>query len=163
MGRRAPDDAERLTVPRSGRRRRLPAGQPVLDALAKGIGTGTFVALQTVVLVAWIGINVWVPGWRWDYTQPYPLILLTLVISAQAAYAAPLILLNQNRQTDVDRTRIARDRAEAKEAEAGTAYVIAELADLRAAVAKAMTRDVVRQEIGELRGRVRDVGTTPTP
>lgn len=129
--------------------------QPVLDALAHGIGTGRFIAIQTGVLVAWIGVNVAIPDWRWDFAKPYPFILLTLVISAQAAYAAPLILLNQNRQTDLDRTRIKQDRTEAQQTEAGTAYVIAELAALRAAVDRVMTRDDVRHEFSEIREQIR--------
>lgn len=74
--------------------------------------------------------------------------------SAQAAYAAPLILLNQNRQTDLDRVRARRDRAEAAQTEAATEYVMAELATLRGAIDKAMTRDVSRQELGGLRSRI---------
>src|ERR1700757_3221106 len=78
------------------------------ERLARFLGTGRYLAGQTIIVVVWIAINV-VAGANglWD---KYPFILLNLAFSTQAAYAAPLILLAQNRQTDRDREEIERDR-----------------------------------------------------
>ena len=77
------------------------------EAIARTLGTARFLVIQTVVVIAWILLNV--IGWlgKWD---PYPFILLNLAFSTQAAYAAPLILLAQNRQADRDRIQQEQDR-----------------------------------------------------
>jgi uncharacterized membrane protein len=86
---------------------------------------------------------------RWD---PYPFILLNLAFSTQAAYAAPLILLAQNRQADRDRVQAEEDRARAAAMRADTEYLARELASLRVAVGELATRDFIRGEISRLSG-----------
>ncbi|HEY7074656.1 MAG TPA: DUF1003 domain-containing protein, partial [Solirubrobacteraceae bacterium] len=77
------------------------------ERLARFLGTGRYLAFQTVLVIVWITLNLVGASLRWD---PYPFILLNLAFSTQAAYAAPLILLAQNRQADRDRAEIERDR-----------------------------------------------------
>ena len=78
----------------------LTIGQRVADAVAATMGSWTFIIAQSVMLVAWIALNVTAYVNQWD---PYPFILLNLALSFQAAYAAPFIMMSQNRQQDVDR------------------------------------------------------------
>ena len=77
------------------------------ERLARFLGTGRYLATQTLLVIIWIALNLVAVSLRWD---PYPFILLNLAFSTQAAYAAPLILLAQNRQDDRDRANIERDR-----------------------------------------------------
>jgi uncharacterized membrane protein len=84
---------------------------------------------------------------RWD---PYPFILLNLAFSTQAAYAAPLILLAQNRQADRDRVQAEEDRARAASTRADTEYLARELASLRVSVGELATRDFIRGELNRL-------------
>jgi len=78
----------------------ITVGQRIADALAHIIGSWTFIAIQSVLLVLWMVLNVvaWVKMW-----DPYPFILLNLMLSFQAAYAAPIIMMSQNRQSQRDR------------------------------------------------------------
>ena len=113
----------RRTLARA-RRRRNPKGMPrppaplgdrLADAVAATVGSWRFVALQSALLLAWIAANAFL-GAGWD---PYPFILLNLLLSFQAAYTAPIIMMAQNRQSDVDRDRAVADyqvnlRAEAE-------------------------------------------------
>lgn len=80
--------------------RRLTLGQRIADRVAATMGSWPFIITQSVILVAWIALNVTAVVKRWD---PYPFILLNLALSFQAAYAAPFIMMSQNRQADVDR------------------------------------------------------------
>jgi uncharacterized membrane protein len=98
-------------------------------------------------VVVWITLNVFAVRLRWD---PYPFILLNLAFSTQAAYAAPLILLAQNRQADRDRVQAEEDRARAASIRADTEYLARELASLRVAVGELATRDFIRGELGRL-------------
>jgi uncharacterized membrane protein len=84
---------------------------------------------------------------RWD---PYPFILLNLAFSTQAAYAAPLILLAQNRQADRDRVQAEEDRNRAAQTRADTEYVARELAALRVAIGELATRDFIRGELNRM-------------
>ncbi|MDQ6728416.1 MAG: DUF1003 domain-containing protein [Actinomycetota bacterium] len=102
------------------------------EGLARTLGTARFLVIQTVVVVAWIAVNAAAATLRWD---PYPFILLNLAFSTQAAYAAPLILLAQNRQDDRDRAQIERDRAVAARTQADTEYLAREVASIRMALA----------------------------
>jgi uncharacterized membrane protein len=77
------------------------------EAIARFLGTGRFLVGQTALVIGWIALNTVGLIQHWD---PYPFILLNLAFSTQAAYAAPLILLAQNRQDDRDRASIERDR-----------------------------------------------------
>jgi uncharacterized membrane protein len=151
----------RLDVPREIRRG-LP--RPTYDAEAFGrfseriarlIGTGRFLVYMTIVVIWWIGWNTLAPpDWRFD---EYPFILLTLALSLQASYAAPLILLAQNRQTDRDRVQYEQDRARDDRSIADTEYLTREVAGLRIALGEVATRDFLRSElralVDELDGR----------
>jgi len=102
------------------------------EALARTLGTARFLVIQTAIVVLWIGVNAAAATLRWD---PYPFILLNLAFSTQAAYAAPLILLAQNRQDDRDRAQIERDRAVAARTQADTEYLAREVVSIRLALA----------------------------
>src|SRR4030081_1511846 len=101
------------------------------ERLARFLGTGKFLFWQTVLVITWITLNLVAVSLRWD---PYPFILLNLAFSTQAAYAAPLILLAQNRQDDRDRVTLEEDRARAAQTKADTEFLARELAALRIAI-----------------------------
>jgi uncharacterized membrane protein len=117
------------------------------EGIARFLGTGRFLAVQTIIVIVWITLNVAAVRLRWD---PYPFILLNLAFSTQAAYAAPLILLAQNRQADRDRVQSEEDRARAASTRADTEYLARELAALRVAIGELATRDFIRGELGRL-------------
>jgi uncharacterized membrane protein len=144
----------RLDQPLLGRRRFEvdPDGFARLsERIARFLGTGRFLAIQTVVVIAWIAVNVVAISYAWD---PYPFILLNLAFSTQAAYAAPLILLAQNRQDDRDRVSLEEDRARAERTKADTEYLARELAALRLAIGEVATRDYLRGELDKLAERL---------
>jgi uncharacterized membrane protein len=99
-----------------------------------------------VFVIVWIALNLIGFLGQWD---PYPFILLNLAFSTQAAYAAPLILLAQNRQDDRDRVALEEDRARAQRTIADTEYLSRELAAVRLAVGEVVTRDFLRSELSE--------------
>ena len=84
----------------------LTFGQKVADAVAAGMGSWTFIIIQSMILAVWIALNLLAVIQHWD---PYPFILLNLALSFQAAYAAPFIMMSQNRQQDIDRRRAEND------------------------------------------------------
>lgn len=90
----------------------------------------------------------------------FPFIFLTLILSLQASYAAPLILLAQNRQADRDRISLNEDRAQNARSIADTEYLTRELASLRIALGEMVTRDFIRSELEDL---VKDLSTKPEP
>lgn len=118
------------------------------ERAARFLGTGRYLAIQTIIVIVWIFLNVVAVSLRWD---PYPFILLNLAFSTQAAYAAPLILLAQNRQDDRDRVSLEEDRARAQQTKADTEFLARELASLRIAVGEVATRDYLRRELDEIR------------
>ena len=119
------------------------------ESIARFFGTGSYLLIQTIVVVIWILLNVFAISLRWD---PYPFILLNLAFSTQAAYAAPLILLAQNRQENRDRVTLEQDRMRAAETKADTEYLARELAALRLAIGDvAKTRDYLRRELEDIR------------
>ncbi|HEY2057080.1 MAG TPA: DUF1003 domain-containing protein [Amycolatopsis sp.] len=145
----------------SGRRLDQPRGQARLrlnidpdtfgrltERLARFLGTGKYLFWQTLIVVVWIVLNLVAVSARWD---PYPFILLNLAFSTQAAYAAPLILLAQNRQDDRDRVALDEDRKRSAQTKADTEYLARELASLRLAVGEVATRDYLRSELERLR------------
>ena len=87
-------------------RQRSTFGQKVADTVAKGMGSWNFIIFQSILVTAWIGVNVFAYTYRWD---PYPFILLNLLFSTQASYAAPIIMMAQNRQADRDRAQAEAD------------------------------------------------------
>jgi uncharacterized membrane protein len=118
------------------------------ETLARFFGTGRYLLIQTVIVIIWIAFNLVAVEQRFD---PYPFILLNLAFSTQAAYAAPLILLAQNRQENRDRVSLDADRRRAAETKADTEYLARELAALRLAVGDVVTREYLRDELEELR------------
>src|SRR2546421_9762456 len=123
----------RLDQPRELRRVRLPrlSGETFghfAEAFARFMGTARFIAYMTVFVIVWISINIiGLYGFRFD---PYPFILLNLFFSTPASYAAPLILLAQNRQTDPDPLTMDEDRRRAALPKAATAYLSREISPL---------------------------------
>jgi uncharacterized membrane protein len=110
------------------------------ERIARFFGTARFLVIQTVIVAIWIALNLAAATIRWD---PYPFILLNLAFSTQAAYAAPFILLAQNRQADRDRIQNAEDRAVDARQRATTDYITVELAGLRLAQNEAATREYI--------------------
>src|SRR5215471_11355676 len=106
------------------------------ENIARFLGTGRYLAGQTVFVIIWIALNTVGIVNHWD---PYPFILLNLAFSTQAAYAAPLILLAQNRQDDRDRAIIERDREVAARTQADTEFLARELAAVRLALTDVVT------------------------
>lgn len=102
----------RRTIARAKRRRgATPSPSPTIggrlaDAVAATVGSWPFILVQSVLLLGWIAANASVGGGAWD---PYPFILLNLMLSFQAAYTAPIIMMSQNRQSDLDRERALAD------------------------------------------------------
>ncbi len=136
------DPAERLATPAATDTKRIstPFSPDTFGRFAEGVarylGTAKYLILQTVIIIVWIAFNEVV--YRFD---KYPFILLTLVLSMQASYAAPLILLAQNRQEDRDREALERDRDEARRTQQDTEYLARELASIRIALADVATAE----------------------
>ena len=117
------------------------------ESIARLLGTARFLVFQTVVVIAWIVLNVFAFRLRWD---KYPFILLNLMFSTQAAYAAPLILLAQNRQAERDRATTERDRALNARTQADTEFLARELASIRLTLADVVTNDDLDNAIDRL-------------
>ena len=126
----------RGVTPRMGARYDADAFGRFSEAIARFLGTGRFLAGQTVLVIGWIVLNTIGIVNHWD---PYPFILLNLAFSTQAAYAAPLILLAQNRQDDRDRASVERDREVAARTQADTEFLARELAAVRLALSDVVT------------------------
>ncbi len=149
-------DRYRLDQPRDPRRAlRRPRAQfdserfgRFAETFARFMGTATFLAWMTALIIVWLLWNVpWGPDRpRWDQ---YPFIFLTLILSLQASYAAPLILLAQNRQEARDRVQQEQDRQADAQAHADMEFLAREVASLRLGLGEVATRDFIR---GELRG-----------
>jgi len=143
---------QRLDTPRVSRRRfalnlDAEAVGRFSESIARFLGTGRYLAWQTILVIVWILLNLFAVKLKWD---PYPFILLNLAFSTQAAYAAPLILLAQNRQENRDRVSLDEDRRRAEQTKADTEYLARELAALRLAVGEVATRDYLRRELEEI-------------
>jgi uncharacterized membrane protein len=123
------------------------------EAIARLLGTARFLVVQTVVVVGWIAWNVVFRGTRAAFDL-YPFILLTLALSLQASYAAPLILLAQNRQAERDREEGEADRRASARTQADTEYLARELAGIRLALGEMPTRDYLAEELEDLRAEV---------
>ena len=145
----------RLDQPRGRRQVSLkPSFDPdafgrVSETIARFFGTARYLIIQTAIVIVWIALNIMVitKAIRWD---PYPFILLNLAFSTQAAYAAPLILLAQNRQAERDKVQVAEDRTREELSIATMDYLTREMASLRMAVGEVATRDYVRGELQAL-------------
>ncbi len=155
---RAAREAERLNTPGRRRRSTIPSIRvdretfgKFAEGFARFMGTARFLFGMTVVIVFWI-------LWNLPYGPPrphfdtYPFIFLTLILSLQASYAAPLILLAQNRQEARDRVIAERDRAQAAQSRADMDFLAREIASVRMSVGELATRDYLRSELrNELR------------
>lgn len=143
----------RLDQPRAPRRRILPEWDPeafgrLSEKIARFLGTGRFIVWMTVVIIVWVVWNVAAP--RHLRFDEYPFIFLTLMLSLQASYAAPLILLAQNRQDDRDRVNLEQDRKQNERSIADTEYLTREVAALRTGLGEVATRDWIRSELQDL-------------
>ena len=150
-----------LDTPRESRRSLRPNYDPevigkVSERFARFLGTARFLVYMTVFVLSWVIWNVVAPrDLRFD---DYPFIFLTLVLSLQASYAAPLILLAQNRQADRYRISLNEDRAQNARSIADTEYLTRELASLRIALSNVVTRENLKDELGNLsKGIARDL------
>ncbi|GAB3601036.1 DUF1003 domain-containing protein [Microbacterium tumbae] len=128
--------------------------------VARAMGTPAFLLILSLFCVAWIGWNTLLPeGLRFD-DAALGFTALTLMLSLQASYAAPLILLAQNRQDDRDRVQIEQDRQRAERNLADTEYLAREIVALRMALeernSQVVTRDVLRQELKALLADLED-------
>jgi uncharacterized membrane protein len=152
-----PTEVLRLYTPRNSRWNVLRFDPETVgnstEAIARFFGTGRYLLIQTIIVVVWIAINLIAVEYRFD---PYPFILLNLAFSTQAAYAAPLILLAQNRQENRDRVALDEDRRRAAQTKADTEFLARELASLRLAVGEVVTRDYLRDELEDLRALLTD-------
>jgi uncharacterized membrane protein len=146
----------RLDQPKDVRRGiGLPSYDPesmgrISERVARFLGTWRFIGYMSLFISAWILYNIVVPSnWSFD-TYGNKFTLLTLLLSLQASYAAPLILLAQNRQADRDRVQYDQDRALSERAVADTEYLAREIASVRVALGEVATRDFLRSELQRL-------------
>ncbi|ASY27399.1 DUF1003 domain-containing protein [Candidatus Planktophila limnetica] len=143
----------RLDTPREAGRTLRPNFDPeafgrLSERFARFLGTAGFLVYMTVFVLSWVLWNAFAPvDLRFD---DFPFIFLTLILSLQASYAAPLILLAQNRQADRDRIQVSEDRARNERSIADTEYLTRELASLRNALGEVATRDFLRNELGDM-------------
>jgi len=150
-----------LDTPRESRHSLRPNYDPevfgrISERFARFLGTARFLVYMTAFVLSWVLWNSLAPrDLRFD---DYPFIFLTLILSLQASYAAPLILLAQNRQADRDRISLNEDRAQNSRSVADTEYLTRELASLRIALGEVATRDFMRNELEDL---LKDLRTKP--
>ena len=117
------------------------------ESVARHIGSWAFIMWMTIAIIIWVGLNLAMTDGAPD---PFPFIFLTLLLSLQASYAAPLILLAQNRQADRDRVQFQEDRQRTERLLADSDYLAREIAALRLALGEVATRDYVRGELRDL-------------
>jgi uncharacterized membrane protein len=117
------------------------------ESIARTLGTARFLVIQTVIVAFWIALNAASWALRWD---EYPFILLNLAFSTQAAYAAPLILLAQNRQEQRDRLQTDNDRRVAERTQADTEFLAREIASVRLSLAGVATTTEVGDHLERL-------------
>lgn len=124
------------------------------EGIARFIGSWRFIAWMTVAIVAWLAFNIFAPENL--KPDPYPFIFLTLLLSLQASYAAPLILLAQNRQSDRDRVQYLEDRTITERILADADFLAREIASLRSALGEMATRDYLRSELRDIAQELAD-------
>ena len=152
----------RLDQPLEPRRNLRPSIDPetagrVSERIARFLGSWRFIGYMTAFVVAWVLWNSVGPSTlRFD---PWPFIGLTLLLSLQASYAAPLILLAQNRQSDRDRVQYQDDRGRTERLIADTEYLAREVAALRVALGEVATRDFLRGELRDLLDEIDERGS----
>ncbi|WP_068249873.1 DUF1003 domain-containing protein [Janibacter corallicola] len=156
----------RVDVPQEVRRQliRRPSGMSgeafgvLSEKFARFMGTPRFLIWMTIFVTVWLGWNTFAPAAAQFDPRSLNYTLLTLMLSLQASYAAPLILLAQNRQDDRDRVSLEQDRVQAERALADTEYLTREVAALRIALRDAATRDFVRSELRDLLAEMEERG-----
>ena len=136
-----------LTTPRQRRRVGIhydpDAFGQFSEAIARFLGTARYLVIQSIIVIVWVAVNVL----NLAPFDKYPFIFLTLILSLQASYAAPLILLAQNRQEDREREQVERDREMAMRTQADTEYLARELAGVRLALADIVTTADLRDHL----------------
>ncbi|MDR3068492.1 MAG: DUF1003 domain-containing protein [Cellulomonas sp.] len=147
--------AERLDTPRDRRWRRRSSDDSdrsgrYSEAIARFFGTPEFLIWLTVFVLVWLAWNTWGPVDLQFDKAALGFTALTLMLSLQASYSAPLILLAQNRQADRDRVLAEQDRQRAERNLADTEFLAREMAALRIALSEVATRDFVRSELRAL-------------
>jgi uncharacterized membrane protein len=130
------------------------------ESVARFLGTGRYLAVQTLIVIVWVTINAFAWELRWDH---YPFILLNLLFSTQAAYAAPLILLAQNRQTDRDKEEVERDRDTNARSLAETEFLAREIAEIRIALEQKADRDDLVEPLERLTQAIEDLHHVSIP
>ncbi len=126
------------------------------ETIARTLGTARFLVGQTVVVALWIAVNLAAVTLRWD---PYPFILLNLAFSTQAAYAAPLILLAQNRQEARDRIQADNDRRVAERTQSDTEFLARELVGIRLSLNDVATASDVGDHLERLAGALERISS----
>ena len=136
-----------LTTPRQRRRVGIhydtDAFGQFSEAIARFLGTARYLVIQSIIVIVWVVVNVL----NIAPFDDYPFIFLTLILSLRASYAAPLILLAQNRQEDREREQVERDREMAMRTQADTEYLARELAGVRLALADIVTTADLRDHL----------------
>ena len=128
----------------------------ISERFARAMGTGAFLIGMTVIVAIWITWNTLAPESSQFDPRALNFTLLTLILSMQASYAAPLILLAQNRQDDRDRVKFEQDRQRAERNLADTEYLAREVAALRLAIEEVATKEFVRDELQEMLDQLRE-------
>jgi uncharacterized membrane protein len=167
VGRRAGADVPRLDQPQEFRRRFVPTMSFSSDSFgrasetfARWMGTAQFLIGMSVFVGLWLVLNTVLPESAQFDPRATNYTLLTLILSLQASYAAPLILLAQNRQADRDRVALEQDRARDERNLADTEFLTREVAALRIALRDSATRDFIRSELRQLVDEMEDRGMT---
>ena len=143
----------RIDQPKDPRRTlALPTYNPetwarLAERFARFLGTWKFIGYMTLVIIAWVLYNT---VGSWHHPDSFPFLFLTLALSLQASYAAPLILLAQNRQSDRDRVQYEQDRALSVRGVEDAEYLAREVAAIRVALGEVATRDYIRGELQRL-------------
>jgi uncharacterized membrane protein len=119
------------------------------ERIARFLGTGRYLIIQTIMIIIWVIWNIVFRNGPLHFDK-YPFIFLTLILSLQAAYSAPLILLAQNRQDDRDRVNLDADRDEQRMSKADLEYLAREIAAVRMSLGEVATRDFLRSELTRL-------------
>jgi uncharacterized membrane protein len=154
---------EDLSTPRTGRRLDVTYDSDVFgqfsESIARYLGTARFLVWQSFIIVVWISYNLLAPEAVQFDPWDRGLVLLTLVLSLQASYAAPLILLAQNRQEARDRTQAELDRSVAERTRADTEFLAREIAGVRLLLSDAVTGDELREQLADLKSAVDKLNT----
>lgn len=155
-----------LENPRATRRRLPSLGMPsdffgtVAEAIARFMGTPVFLAWMTVICAVWLGWNTLAPVELQFDPRSLNFTLLTLILSLQASYAAPLLLLADNRSADRDRVEFENDRHRDERHLADTEYLMREVASLRIALRDMATRDFIRSELRDMLDEMEEARAT---